>query len=221
MRLTSRPPAASCRGYSDKPMDITILGQARQAVLSLLFGLCAGFLYDFFRALRRKFPSELFTALTDALFWIICAFSLFLFGMTVGGGQQRIFVFVFSALGFCVYLYALSSAGFWVWNTIVVLISRILSYLLIPLAFFCTTIKKIALFAKKVFHKSIKRRIMNNTYLKLRKHKVAGFNAKKKGVNESETQTRRYFYENSDHRASGVRGLHSRRSLFSGERRKR
>ena len=62
-------------------MEISIILQARQAVAAIVLGICAGLLYDFFRALRRRFPSASFTAVLDALFWIICAFSAFLFGM--------------------------------------------------------------------------------------------------------------------------------------------
>ena len=89
-------------------MDIPISHQLIQAASSLILGAAAGFIYDLFRVVRRRSRSKAVTAATDFLFWLITGLAIFLLGLSLGGGRQRVFMNIMAVLGAIVYFVTLS-----------------------------------------------------------------------------------------------------------------
>jgi spore cortex biosynthesis protein YabQ len=89
-------------------MQIPISHQLIQAASSLILGAAAGFIYDLFRVVRRRAPSKAVTAATDFLFWLITGLAVFLLGLSLGGGRQRLFMNIMTVLGAIIYFVTLS-----------------------------------------------------------------------------------------------------------------
>jgi hypothetical protein len=58
-------------------MRVPVSHQILEAAASLFLGLAAGFLYDFFRVIRRRLRLPPITILADLLFWIAVGIALF------------------------------------------------------------------------------------------------------------------------------------------------
>lgn len=86
-------------------MELPLLLQGSQFLLSALLGLCYGLLYDFLRGLRRSLPG--LTHLADLLFALCLLACNLLFALYVGGGEYRIFMLLGSALGAAAYFFTL------------------------------------------------------------------------------------------------------------------
>lgn len=201
-------------------MEISIILQARQAVAAIVLGICAGLLYDFFRALRRRFPSASFTAVLDALFWIICAFSAFLFGMSVLGGRQRLFALAAAGIGFFMYIEFFSFAGFALCRALVGGVFFLAGLIAYPAAFCVKIAKRFLNFLKKLFHNRIKHRIIREAHFLKRKRAKKTSDNLRKGAGRIEAETGRYTYESYSSDNAGLRGFHAVGTLFGHKRRK-
>lgn len=73
-------------------MEISIAGQAATLVGAVALGLTVGLFYDILRILRVRLKSWLLSGILDFVFWIIVAAALFLYALSAGNGQVRIFM---------------------------------------------------------------------------------------------------------------------------------
>ena len=122
-----------------------------QAYLFLIFivnGLIIGFLFDFFRILRKSFKTaDFITYIEDIIFWILTGLivlsSIFIFN----NGEIRFFIFLGIALGIILYMTIFSSS---IVKTLVYLIEIIkkffcciFNFVSIPFKFMWKIIKNI------------------------------------------------------------------------------
>lgn len=142
-------------------MEIDVSRQLFQIGVSWLTGFASGFVYDFFRVLRRKLKAS---SLFDGLFCLAVLFVLFTLGMSAGGGSLHIFMLAFFCLGFASYMLLLSDVVLTVLNKIAQLISAMLS----PAV---KLVKKISAVVKKLFSKA-------GNWFKLRAQKLRKGKAK-------------------------------------------
>lgn len=79
-----------------------------QIVLFVIFffnGFLIGFIFDFFRILRKAFKTKDFiTYIEDALFWIITGIILIYSLFKFNNGEIRIYLFLGTILGFILYI---------------------------------------------------------------------------------------------------------------------
>ena len=74
--------------------------QARCFLASLLLGFILSLLYDLLRAVRlRRATKRRFTSALDLLYCAAFALLTFLFALRIGGGELRLYMLAFIALG--------------------------------------------------------------------------------------------------------------------------
>ncbi len=85
-----------------------------QAYLFLIFtlnGILIGFLFDFFRILRKSFKTTNFiTYVEDIIFWILTGLSIIFFMYNFSDGNLRLFIFLGLGFGIILYMLTLSRA---------------------------------------------------------------------------------------------------------------
>ena len=89
-------------------MKLPLLSQLAQLVLGLALGAALGLAFDVLRVPRRHVRGVVFRALLDGAFCLLTFGSVFLFGMTAGDGQVRLFLFAAIAAGWTCYFLWLS-----------------------------------------------------------------------------------------------------------------
>lgn len=90
-----------------------VLEQVTAFALTISLGLLAGFIYDFYRALRRSLRlKRAGSFLGDLLFWL--TLTVFVFGMLIliNAGEVRFYVILGMALGALVYFSLFSRLGY-------------------------------------------------------------------------------------------------------------
>ena len=114
-----------------------------QAYLFLIFivnGLIIGFLFDFFRILRKSFKTKDFvTYIEDITFWILTGFivlySIFIFN----NGEIRFFIFLAIGLGCLLYMTIFSSSivksSVFVIKWVKKILSKIIKFITFPFGF--------------------------------------------------------------------------------------
>ena len=84
-----------------------------QAYLFLIFtldGFIIGFIFDFFRILRKSFKtSNLVTYIEDFIFWILTGILILYSIFTFNNGEIRFFMFIGIILGILLYILTLSN----------------------------------------------------------------------------------------------------------------
>lgn len=123
-------------------MEIYPLAQLTQALSSVLFGAALGLLYDVLRAFRRVLGVK--SAAADLVFCLCTLCALFYLGMSLGEGQLRIFMTLFSGLGCALYLGCVTPF-------MLPPMVRLLRTLLLPLKKMFSLCKKVEIFFKKGF----------------------------------------------------------------------
>ncbi|UOO37615.1 spore cortex biosynthesis protein YabQ [Oscillospiraceae bacterium CM] len=176
-------------------MEIPVTEQVIQAASSLLLGAAAGFLYDFFRVVRRRAPSGTVTMIADFLFWLVCGAGLFLLGLSLGGGRQRIFMSVVAVTGATLYFITLSRISLAICNKLADIIIFILFCLSRPVVWLYLAMKKICLFIKNIFHYLQKWYKLEIDNVFRPSHQIRLQKARSKGV-QHEAEKGRYHYEN-------------------------
>ncbi len=96
-------------------METFIRRQAFSIILAFALGAFLGLGYDFIRPFRRRCGS-FGKALTDTLFCLASAASLFVFSMSAGNGRLGLWELTFALLGFLNYLYTVSDKVFTFFN---------------------------------------------------------------------------------------------------------
>jgi spore cortex biosynthesis protein YabQ len=185
-------------------MDIPITEQLIQAASSLVLGIAAGFLYDLFRVVRRRARSKTVTAVTDFLFWLITGIALFLLGLSLGEGRQRIFMNVIAVLGCILYFCTLSRLSLIAANAIADAVVFLFWCLSRPFVWAYMAVKKIRYFLKNIFHYALKwYKISADNKFQAEKG-VYEAKAHTKGVT-NEAEKGRYNYEDRHIRSDRVR----------------
>ncbi|MBR0490550.1 MAG: spore cortex biosynthesis protein YabQ [Clostridia bacterium] len=127
-----------------------------QAYLFLIFivnGLITGFLFDFFRILRKSFKTKDFvTYIEDIVFWILTGFIVLYSIFVFNNGEIRFFIFLGIALGVLLYMTIFSNSiikvSVFVIQFIKNIIIKIIHIVSMPFSFIIKIIKK-------VFHKPV------------------------------------------------------------------
>ncbi|MBO4293399.1 MAG: spore cortex biosynthesis protein YabQ [Clostridia bacterium] len=140
-----------------------------QAFLFLIFivnGLIIGFLFDFFRILRKSFKTRDFiTYIQDITFWILTGFIVLYSIFVFNNGEIRFFIFLGIALGIILYMTIFSDSiikvSVFVIQFIKNFIAKILHIIRIPISF-------IIKFLKKIFNKPVSFITLNIKNIKIR-----------------------------------------------------
>jgi len=191
-------------------MEISVSYQLLQAASSLALGAAAGFLYDIFRVVRRRARSIVVTTVTDVLFWLITGAGLFLLGLTMGQGRQRLFMVILAFLSAAAYFAVLSPLSLIVCNALADGFLFLLWCLARPFVWGHRLVKKILTFIKNIFLYfrkcyTIKRETISSAKRQIRtKRRTA---AEKEAVQEDEKGG--YSYENRNTRSDRLRDLRS------------
>ena len=190
-------------------MEISISHQLIQAASSLFLGAAAGFLYDFFRVVRHRTHSKAVTAVTDLLFWLITGLALFLLGLSLGQGRQRIFMDINAVLGGILYFCTLSRFTMIICNKIADALVFLFFCLTRPIVWSYMAYKKLRLFIKNIFHYQHKwyKIYADNRVLPKRKKTSENVHNKHsvlEGV-AHEAEKGRYNYEDRDIRSDRLR----------------
>ena len=134
-------------------MHTQVSQQAAACALALLVGVGAGILYDVLRAVRRRFKSAAVTAVCDVLFCVVCFVVLFFYGMTAGGGKQRVFYIAVACVGGAVYFLTVSRFLLRFWLKMLELGLKGLGFAAKPFKMVVKGAKKCTNFAKNNFQK--------------------------------------------------------------------
>jgi signal transduction histidine kinase len=192
-------------------MEISVSYQLLQAASSLALGAAAGFLYDIFRVVRRRARSIAVTTITDILFWLITGAALFLMGLSLGQGRQRLFMIVMAFLGATAYFVVLSPLSLIVCNALADGFLFLLYCLSRPVVWGYRLFKKIHTFIKNIFLYSMKcytiRRDNIQSAKRAARLRRRAMSPKKEDVHEEENEEKNgYYYEARDSRVNRVRG---------------
>ena len=122
-----------------------------QAFLFLIFivnGLIIGFLFDFFRILRKSFKTKDFvTYIEDIIFWALTGFIVLYSIFVFNNGEIRFFIFLGIALGVVLYMTVFSSSiikvSVFVIQVIKVFIAKIFHIICIPISIIIRVLNKI------------------------------------------------------------------------------
>ena len=127
-----------------------------QGYLFLIFianGILIGFLFDFFRILRRAFKTgDIITYIEDLLFWILTGVIILYSIFTFNNGEIRLFLFLGIAIGIITYITFLSS---YVIKVNVAIINFFKKIFKLIFSILITPFKLIYKFLKKIFYKPI------------------------------------------------------------------
>ena len=86
-----------------------VINQSYLFLIFTLNGILIGFLFDFFRILRKIFKTANYiTYIEDILFWILTGISIIFFLYKFSDGNLRVFIFIGLIFGFILYMLTLS-----------------------------------------------------------------------------------------------------------------
>ena len=86
-----------------------VINQCYLFLIFTLNGILIGFLFDFFRILRKIFKTANYiTYIEDILFWILTGISIIFFLYKFSDGNLRVFIFIGLIFGFILYMLTLS-----------------------------------------------------------------------------------------------------------------
>ncbi|HEY8892689.1 MAG TPA: spore cortex biosynthesis protein YabQ [Clostridium sp.] len=90
-------------------MIISLIGQVKLIVFSLLSGIITGVFFDIYRLIRGfKNPNRFLTIIQDILFWTLTSIVVFTFLMYTNEGYINFYVYVCLIIGVYLYLKLLS-----------------------------------------------------------------------------------------------------------------
>lgn len=128
-------------------------------LFAIIFGFCAGLLYDIFSVLRWSFPKKLICFFCDFIFCIVSSLALYLFCIAFLSGQFRAFALIGVAGGFCVYRMLLSV---FVRKILIFFVRQTISLIRFILKPVATLLKKLN-FTKKIAKKL--KKLLKYTYM--------------------------------------------------------
>jgi len=110
-------------------LEISVAKQSLDFLFSAAFGFALGFLYDIFRLLRKKIPTNRFFCIVeDTLFWILSTIATLLFIFVTNAGEIRVFIFLGVLLGAVLYFLSLSPLFLFVATGVLDVLIRILLF---------------------------------------------------------------------------------------------
>ncbi|NCB63163.1 MAG: hypothetical protein EOM52_06030 [Clostridia bacterium] len=133
-------------------MEISLTGQLAVFLGAAVLGIGGGLLYDLFRLLCRRVRIPLLGSLLDLLFWLAVTAGLFLFVITAGAGEMRIFMLLAVFLGAVVYFLALSGPALFLAGLVADGIAFLWKILTYPVRLLWFLGKKTLQIAKNHFH---------------------------------------------------------------------
>ncbi len=133
-------------------MGIDLWAQALTFLGALGLGAGLGLVYDLFRLLRRRVRLPLLGPALDLLFWVLVTAGLFLYAISAGGGELRIYMAVALFLGAVAYFLLLSRPVRFLTERAADGAAVLWRLAVSPLVFFGRRSKKIEKAAKNYFH---------------------------------------------------------------------
>ena len=112
-------------------MEVSVTGQALSFFGAAVLGGALGFLYDFFRLLRKRFLTRMGLAL-DLLYWPLTVAAFFFYAVAAGNGDIRLYLLAGVVLGGCLYFLLLSSAVLRFGNWLADVLGKFVRFCLIP-----------------------------------------------------------------------------------------
>lgn len=95
--------------FLDKVGGIVIINQAYLFLIFTINGFIIGFIFDFFRILRKSFKTpNIVTYIEDICFWILTGYLLLYSIFVFNNGEIRIFMFLGICIGIILYMLILS-----------------------------------------------------------------------------------------------------------------
>jgi len=169
-------------------LNVAVSHQLLTSLYALLLGAALGVVYDIFRSLRLVgFKTFVLVFLEDVLFFAICTISLFSFYMQFSDGKFRIYIFIFTFVGFIIYYLTVGKLVIFliqkIYNFLVKIVKSIFKKLVYPIFkrffipvfdFFRKKLGKIADFLKNLLPKTLK---MLYNILRVSKRKGSAKNA--------------------------------------------
>ena len=120
-----------------------VINQGYLFLIFILNGILIGFLFDFFRILRKCFKtSNLITYIEDFIFWILTGISIIFFMYRFSDGNLRFYIFIGLGLGCLIYILLLSKIVTKIFMFIIKIIRKIINLIYIPLKFIYNLINK-------------------------------------------------------------------------------
>ena len=108
--------------------------QAGLFLIFILDGILIGFLFDFFRILRKSFSTgHILTALEDIIFWILAGFIILYSIFAYNNGIIRGYMFLGVFCGILLYILTISKFFIKINVTIINFIKRFIGFILKPL----------------------------------------------------------------------------------------
>lgn len=125
-----------------------IYTQLQLFFIFLINGFLIGFLFDFFRILRKAIKTaDFITYIEDALFWILTGLIILYSIFTYNNGEIRLFMFLAIILGTLIYFISISRPILHISLSIINIIKKIFHILLniikIPFQFLFAWLKKL------------------------------------------------------------------------------
>ncbi|MDD4715418.1 MAG: spore cortex biosynthesis protein YabQ [Oscillospiraceae bacterium] len=133
-------------------MGISIGGQAAAFAGAVALGLAVGLVYDILRILRVRLKNRLLSGILDLIFWIIVIAAVFLYALSAGDGQVRIFMALGLMGGGMLYFCLLSPPMLWLGYRIADFISLLFRILALPFIWFFKLCNKIEKKLKNIFY---------------------------------------------------------------------
>jgi spore cortex biosynthesis protein YabQ len=133
-------------------MEVSVSAQAAAFAGGLGLGFGLGLLYDLMRVARSRLRLAPVCALLDLLFWLAATLVLFLWTISVEGGQVRIYTLLSILAGGIAYFFSLSRPILALGRLAADLISLLLFLLTRPLSLLQKICKKIGKNQKNTFH---------------------------------------------------------------------
>lgn len=125
-----------------------IYTQLQLFFIFLINGFLIGFLFDFFRILRKAIKTaDFITYIEDALFWILTGLIILYSIFTYNNGEIRLFMFLAIILGILIYFISISRPILHISLSIINVVKKVFHILLniikIPFQFLFTWLKKL------------------------------------------------------------------------------
>ena len=144
--------AAACLPGCSAEMGPSVAGQAAFFGGAVLLGGAVGVLYDMFRVIRVRIGLRAVGAVLDLLFWTAATAALFVYAVTAGDGEVRVYMILGVLAGAAVYFALLSRWILRLGYLAADFVGLVWGIVTLPLRAILLLYKKIGKKAKKFFH---------------------------------------------------------------------
>ena len=135
------------------------INQLQLFIIFLINGIIVGFVFDFFRILRKSFKhSDYLIYIQDIIFWLLTG-AIFLYSTFVfNDGEFRLFMIFAALIGFFLYIFTVSKIFINVNVNIILFLKKILIKII---KIFFIPLKHLILFVRKMFLKPVTFLVIN------------------------------------------------------------